>query len=65
MEGLAVLVLSRKEGESIQIGSDIKITVVEIDGNRIRLGFVAPADVRIFRQEVFERIQEGTANEDQ
>jgi carbon storage regulator len=47
-----MLVLSRKSGEKIQIGPAITITVVEIDGNRIKLGIDAPETVRIFRAEL-------------
>ncbi len=51
-----MLVLSRKVGESVIIQNDIKITVLEISGNQIKLGFEAPDDVLIYRQEVYERI---------
>jgi carbon storage regulator len=47
-----MLVLSRKLGEKIHIGSDIIITVVSVDSNRVRLGFEAPDDVRILRSEL-------------
>ena len=47
-----MLVLSRKPGEKIHIGSGITITVVEIKGNKIRLGIDAPEGVRIFRAEL-------------
>jgi carbon storage regulator len=51
-----MLVLSRKIGESVIIQNNIKITVLEISGNQIKLGFEAPDDVPIYRQEVYERI---------
>jgi carbon storage regulator len=55
-----MLVLSRKKDESVRIGSDIVITIIEIRGDKIRLGFEAPKDVSIHRQEVYEKImQEG------
>ncbi len=47
-----MLVLSRKVGEQIQIGAGIKVTVLQIDGNRIKLGIAAPEEVRIFRAEL-------------
>jgi carbon storage regulator CsrA len=47
-----MLVLSRKLNESIQIGDRITLRVVQIRGNRVRLGIVAPAEVRIMRQEL-------------
>jgi carbon storage regulator len=55
-----MLVLSRKKDESVRIGGDIVITIIEIRGDKIRLGFEAPKDVSIHRQEVYEKImQEG------
>ncbi|VTS08474.1 carbon storage regulator CsrA [Tuwongella immobilis] len=52
-----MLVLSRKKNESIVVNDDIIITVVEIRGDKVRLGIVAPKDVPVHRQEVFEAIQ--------
>lgn len=51
-----MLVLTRKAGEGIIIGDDIRITVVEVKGGGIRLGIDAPSDKKIYRQEVFDRI---------
>ena len=53
-----MLVLTRKSGESIVVGSDIRITVLEIQGRQIRLGIDAPMDVSVHRGEVYERIRE-------
>ena len=53
-----MLVLSRKIGEQVIIADTIEITVVEIRGNRIRLGVNAPPDVRVCRAEVLRRDQE-------
>lgn len=50
-----MLVLSRKRNESIVIGKDVTLTVVEIRGDRVRLGVVAPRQVPIDRQEVHDR----------
>ena len=47
-----MLVLSRKTGESLQIGERIKITVVKLSGNRVRIGIDAPHDVHIRREEL-------------
>jgi len=52
----AMLVLSRKKNESIVINNDITITVVEIRGDKVRLGIVAPKEVPVHRQEVYEAI---------
>ena len=51
-----MLVLSRKNNESIVINDDIIITIVEIRGDKVRLGIVAPRDVPVHRQEVYEAI---------
>ncbi|MEX1028740.1 MAG: carbon storage regulator CsrA [Paenibacillaceae bacterium] len=53
-----MLVLSRKKGESIMIGDDIELVVVEIKGDQVRLGVKAPKDVSIYRHEVFHAISE-------
>jgi carbon storage regulator len=47
-----MLVLSRKLSQQIMIGSEISITVVKIEGNQVRLGIQAPADVTILREEL-------------
>jgi carbon storage regulator len=52
-----MLVLSRKCGERIVIGSNIELMVVDIGGNRVRLAVEAPRDVSIHRQEIYRRIQ--------
>lgn len=54
-----MLVLSRKKNESIVINDNIVITVVEVRGDKVRLGVVAPKDVTVHRQEVFDAIQKG------
>jgi carbon storage regulator len=51
-----MLVLSRKKNESIVINNDIVITVVEIRGDKVRLGILAPKDVPVHRQEVWAAI---------
>lgn len=52
-----MLVLSRHRDESIIIGDDIVITIVDIRGDKVRLGIDAPQDVPVHRQEVYEAIQ--------
>jgi len=56
-----MLVLSRKRDESIVINGDIVISIVEIKGNRVRLGVVAPKDVVVDRSEVHNEKAEMTA----
>lgn len=56
-----MLVLSRKKDESIVINNDIKIVVVEIRGDKVRLGVEAPKEVPVHRQEVFDAIARGEA----
>ena len=52
-----MLVLSRKKNESIVINNDITIVVVDIRGDKVRLGVDAPKEVPVHRQEVFNEIQ--------
>jgi carbon storage regulator CsrA len=52
---LRMLVLSRRVGEEIIIAGNIKVMVVEVKGNRVRLGIVAPANVEVDRSEVRDR----------
>lgn len=54
-----MLVLSRKKNESIVIGDNITIVVVEIRGDKVRLGVAAPKEVPVHRQEVYDAIQRG------
>ena len=53
-----MLILTRKVGEIITIGDDIKIQVIEIKGKQVRLGIEAPKKYSIHREEVYIRIQE-------
>jgi len=54
-----MLVLSRKKNESIVINDDITIVVVEIRGDKVRLGVEAPKEVPVHRREVFDAIHRG------
>jgi len=51
-----VLILSRKIGESLFIGDDIRVVLLEIRGKQVRLGIEAPADIVVLREEVFQRL---------
>ncbi|MFW6368693.1 MAG: carbon storage regulator CsrA, partial [Spirochaetota bacterium] len=53
-----MLILARKLNERIVIGDDIEISVVEIKGDQVKLGVSAPRDVKVYRHEVYEAIQE-------
>jgi carbon storage regulator len=57
-----MLVLTRKLGETIVIGDNIVIKVVDIHGKQIRLGIEAPNEITIFRGEIYERIQQENKN---
>jgi carbon storage regulator len=56
--GVHVLTLTRSVGETIRIGDDIEIHVVEVRGGTVRLGFKAPREVTIHREEVYRQIAE-------
>jgi carbon storage regulator len=58
-----MLVLSRKKNESIVINNDITIVVVDIRGDKVRLGVEAPKEVPVHRREVFDLIKQNEANE--
>lgn len=59
-----MLVLSRKKNESIIINDNITITVIEIRGDKVRLGIEAPKDVTVHRREVYEAIQNQSKTRD-
>jgi carbon storage regulator len=52
-----MLILTRRPGQSVMIGDDVTITVLAIKGEQLRLGFTAPRDVAVHREEVYQRIQ--------
>lgn len=52
-----MLILSRRVGEAVTIGTDVTITVLSVKGNQVRLGVQAPKSVAVHRQEIFNRIQ--------
>jgi carbon storage regulator len=53
-----LLILTRKVGESVAIGDDIQVSVVEIKGTQVKLGIRAPKDVTVHREEIYLKIQE-------
>lgn len=52
-----MLVLSRQRDESIMIGDNVQITIVDIRGDKVRLGIVAPNEIPVHRKEVYDAIQ--------
>lgn len=56
-----MLVLSRQRDQTIMIGDDIEITIVDIRGDRVRLGINAPSEIPVHRKEVYEAIKRGEA----
>ena len=60
-----MLILTRKVGESITIGDEVKITVLGIHGRQVRLGIIAPQKVVVHREEIYVRIQEENKKGDQ
>jgi carbon storage regulator len=59
-----VLILTRRIGETLNIGDDIQVTVLGIKGNQIRLGINAPKDVPVHREEIYERIRHDDIEEE-
>ncbi|MNM64345.1 hypothetical protein D3C81_757370 [compost metagenome] len=51
-----MLVLRRKVGESVVIGNNIQVQILGIEGDQIKLGFIAPKDVQVLRQELYQEI---------
>ena len=52
-----MLILSRKIDEKIKIGDEITITLIDVHGDQVKIGVEAPKNVKVFRQEVFDAIQ--------
>lgn len=53
-----MLILTRRIGESVNIGDDIQITILGVRGNQVRIGIEAPQNVAVHREEIYERIKQ-------
>lgn len=53
-----MLVLTRKKGQSLNIGDDVKIVLLEVSGDSVRIGIEAPPEVAIYRSEVYQTLQQ-------
>jgi carbon storage regulator len=64
-----MLVLTRRPGESIMVGENIVVTVIEIKGGQVRIGIDAPREVDVYREEIYEQVKQenlaAIANADQ
>ena len=53
-----MLVLTRRPGESIVVGEDIVVTVIEIKGGQVRIGIDAPRSIEVYREEIYEQVRQ-------
>ena len=59
-----MLVLSRQKDESIMIGDEVEITIVDVRGDKVRLGITAPKSIPVHRREIYDAIQREKAQKD-
>lgn len=57
-----MLILSRSKGQKIMINDDIVLSVIEVNGDQVRIGIEAPANVTIYREEIYEAIKQQNQN---
>jgi carbon storage regulator len=58
-----MLILTRRVGESVMVGTEVTVTVPGVKGNQVRLGVNAPKEVAIHREEIYERVKEEKAQQ--
>jgi carbon storage regulator len=61
---ISMLILTRRPQETIRVGEDVTITILAVEGNKVRVGIAAPRNIVVDRQEVYERKQRETGDED-
>ena len=54
-----MLILTRRVGETLRLGDEIKVTVLGVNGKQVRIGIEAPREVAVHREEIYNKIQEG------
>jgi carbon storage regulator len=60
-----MLILTRKVHESLMIGDDVRVTILEVKGTQVRIGVSAPKDVAVHREEIYKRIQDVQPSSDE
>ena len=53
-----MLILTRKVGEALMVGTEVTVTVMAVKGNQVRIGINAPKNVEVHREEIYERVQQ-------
>lgn len=59
-----MLILTRRVGETVMIGDDVRATILDVKGKQIRLGIIAPREIPVHREEIYRRIQIEKAKEE-
>ena len=58
-----MLILTRRVGETLMVGDDVTVTVLGVRGNQVRIGVNAPKEVEVHREEIYQRIKNGTPHQ--